>query len=258
MKSALIGHTGFVGSNLKEQKTFSDYYNSKNIDEMVGREFDLVVCAGVSAVKWMANKEPQADFQGIQRLWDVLKTIKVGTFILVSTIDVYPTLCNADEDYDCAALPNHAYGTHRRDLEQLCLNKFKKVHIVRLPGLFGMHLKKNIIFDLLHNNCIDKLNVNSSFQYYYLKNLWHDLEIVRAHDIPVINLFTEPLLTRELIDDFFPKFRKLNMQGNPLHYNLHTKYSHIFESTAERYVSSKQEVKIHLAEFLSSERALIK
>ena len=46
---ALIGHTGFVGSNLTNKHTFPALFNSTNIEEMRGGTFDSVVCAGVQA-----------------------------------------------------------------------------------------------------------------------------------------------------------------------------------------------------------------
>ena len=43
MKTAIIGHTGFVGSNLLEAHAFDDLFNTSNIDQIAGREYDLVV-----------------------------------------------------------------------------------------------------------------------------------------------------------------------------------------------------------------------
>ena len=42
MKSALIGYTGFVGSTLLRQRPFDEQYNSKNIREIAGQQFDLI------------------------------------------------------------------------------------------------------------------------------------------------------------------------------------------------------------------------
>ena len=47
-KCALIGHTGFVGSNLKQQMFFTDYYNSKNIKDIHGKEYDEIYCCNGS------------------------------------------------------------------------------------------------------------------------------------------------------------------------------------------------------------------
>ena len=54
MSRALIGHTGFVGSNLLNQQSFDDCFNSKNINEIEHKSFEQVICAGVSAVKCSA------------------------------------------------------------------------------------------------------------------------------------------------------------------------------------------------------------
>ena len=69
MSSALVGHTGLVGSNLARQRGFDDLYRSTNIGEIRGRHFELVVNSGVSAVKWRANQEPDADREAILSLW---------------------------------------------------------------------------------------------------------------------------------------------------------------------------------------------
>jgi hypothetical protein len=60
MSSALIGHTGFVGGNLRRQGSYDELYNSKNIESIAERSFDLVVSAGAPAAKWIANREPEA------------------------------------------------------------------------------------------------------------------------------------------------------------------------------------------------------
>ena len=64
MRAALIGHSGFVGSNLARQTRFDSTYNSSNIESIAGQEFDLLVCAGVRAEKWIANANPDADRRG--------------------------------------------------------------------------------------------------------------------------------------------------------------------------------------------------
>lgn len=58
---ALIGYTGFVGKEIKNQKNFQKFYNSKNINKIKNNNFDLVVCAGAPGLKWYANKYPNDD-----------------------------------------------------------------------------------------------------------------------------------------------------------------------------------------------------
>ena len=68
MTKALIGYTGFVGSNLLSQQTFNDCYNSMNISEIQNKNYEQVFCAGVSATKWIANRDPINDRINIQSL----------------------------------------------------------------------------------------------------------------------------------------------------------------------------------------------
>lgn len=61
MTNALIGYSGFVGSTLLKQAQFSALFRSTNIHEIENGEFDIVVCAGAPAQKWIANRDPADD-----------------------------------------------------------------------------------------------------------------------------------------------------------------------------------------------------
>ena len=244
-KRALIGYSGFVGSNLLEQCEFDLKYNSKNFREMKVQSFSEIICAGVSAVKWQANKEPELDKKRIQELMDVLSTVSASRFVLISTIDVYPSRQGHDEDFDCHSLPNHAYGSNRLYFEDFCLKTFPKCHILRLPGLFGKGLKKNIIYDLLNKNGLEMINPRSSYQYYYLKNLWADIQKAINEDIRIMNLFTAPICTKEIVDKFFEDTVYGSNPSPEGHYDLHTKYG-----SSGNYRYSRKNVFAHLQEFI--------
>src|SRR5207249_890387 len=112
-----------------------------------------VVCAGVSAAKWIANREPEADRAAITALTDALASAKIGRFVLISTIDVYPDpSAMEDETADLAGRANHAYGEHRRDLEEWARGRYRNHLVARLPALYGRGLRKNALYDLLHDN----------------------------------------------------------------------------------------------------------
>ena len=74
--SALIGYTGFVGGNIASQVTFTNYYNSKNINEIAQKNYNLIVSAGNSSMMWKANAEPEEDLQNIKNFIDVLAKVK--------------------------------------------------------------------------------------------------------------------------------------------------------------------------------------
>jgi len=251
MKAALIGFTGFVGSNLLRQYDFTDCYNSKNFHEMEEQSYNLVVCAGVSAVKWMANKEPEKDLTSIKALAGVLATIKAKRFILISTIDVYAVTQSKDERFDCASMQNHAYGTHRLEFEKFCAEQFDDCTIVRLPGLFGEGLKKNVIYDLLNDNCLEMINKKSSYQYYFLKYLWRDIQIAIENDIKLINLFTEPVPTEDIHQTFFAS-KNIGQEEVPEgHYDLYTKYAKNWNNSGN-YIYTKDEMIEQLSDFIST------
>jgi hypothetical protein len=252
--SALIGHTGFVGSNLARDRGFGTLANSKTIDDLVGRSFGTIVCAGVSAAKWLANKDPEADQLGIERLKTALDTLTAREFIPISTIDVYPDPSQPlDEDAIIKDVPNHAYGRHRLELENWVSRRFEKTRIVRLPALFGSGLKKNIIFDLLHDNQTGNINPASTFQWYSLRRLADDLDLIRSQDLSLVNLFPEPIATADILDAFFPNSRSGVPAMPAPNYCLTTRYSELFGGP-RNFVCSRISVLGQLADFLVNER----
>ena len=59
--NALVGYTGFVGSNLLQFFKFDELYNSKNFYEAKNKHFETIFFCGVPAIKWLANKNPEED-----------------------------------------------------------------------------------------------------------------------------------------------------------------------------------------------------
>ena len=148
IKDALVGYTGFVGSNLAARHDFDAVYNSKNIAEAFGTEPELLVYAGVPAQKFMANQNPEADHQVIFNAIENIKKIKPKEIVLISTIDVLADKNGEDEDTTDFET-TEAYGRNRRYLEKWVEDNFENYLIVRLPGLYGENLKKNFIYDLI-------------------------------------------------------------------------------------------------------------
>jgi len=204
MKTALIGYTGFVGATLHQALQASHCYRSTNIDEIRGQEFDQVICAGVQAMKWWANLHPQEDRAGIQRLLAALSEVKAQRFTLISSIDVYPAPREVDENTVIDEEGHHAYGLHRLQVEEWVREHFAHVAVLRLPGLFGPGLKKNVIFDMMHDNGLEKVHPDGVFQYYDTRQLAGDIEKVWQAEIALLNVSAEPIATSEIRDHFFP------------------------------------------------------
>ena len=206
MSNALIGYTGFVGGTLLNQVPpdfFDSLYRSSNITDIRNKEFDIVVCAGAPAQKWLANKEPYEDLKNIYSIISHLNTIKAKTFVLISTVDVYKSPIGVDEDDNIATDGLHPYGLHRLILEQFVQSKFENHLIMRLPGLVGNGLKKNVIYDLAHLNNIDLINGNGSYQYYPMQHLHYDITRMMANGNKIVNMSSEPILTSDIANDIF-------------------------------------------------------
>ncbi len=167
MKDFLVGYTGFVGSNINGNHSFTKCFNSKNIEEAFGLNPDLLVYSGVPAQKFMANANPKEDFNIILNAIENIKKINPKELVLISTIDVYDNPVNVNED-DEFTISKEAYGKNRKYLEDWVINNIANYHIIRLPGLYGNNLKKNFIYDVI--NIIPSMLKKDKFQELVLKN----------------------------------------------------------------------------------------
>lgn len=241
---ALIGNTGFVGGALLRQTAFDAVYASRNIDSIRGQHFDLIVCAGVSAEKWKANQDPAADRLALERLIDPLREVSCQRFVLVSTIDVYQRPLLVDESSPADA--THPYGRHRRLLEEFVQTRFPQSFVLRLPGLFEHGLKKNVIFDLLHDHQVERIHPDGVYQYYPLAYLWTDIQ----RWIPLLNVATEPIATRELSLRCFGRELTEYPASQPARYDVRTRHA------PSGYLYDRTTVLRELQEFVARERAL--
>lgn len=89
---ALVGYTGFVGSNLYEKGDFDRVFNSKNIEEAYELCPDLLVYAGMRAEKYLANNAPEKDMELVYQAEENISKISPKKLVLISTIDVYKKL----------------------------------------------------------------------------------------------------------------------------------------------------------------------
>ena len=148
--NALVGSTGFVGSNLYTPERFQAAYHSKNIADAYGTEPDLLVYAGVRAEKYLANHDPEKDMENIRLAERNIAEIRPRRLVLVSTVDVFRNSAGADEAAPVETAGLHPYGLHRYRLEQWVRENHPDALVVRLPALFGKNLKKNFIYDYIH------------------------------------------------------------------------------------------------------------
>lgn len=147
---ALVGYTGFVGSNIYAQGRFDAVYHSKNISQAYETNPDLLIYAGLRAEKYLANHAPEKDMALIRQAEENISRINPGKVVLISTIDVFKTPRGVDENSVVDTGDLQTYGYNRYQLELWVREAYPDALIIRLPGLFGKNIKKNFIYDYIH------------------------------------------------------------------------------------------------------------
>lgn len=246
MTTALIGYTGFVGSNLLRQGHYDLLYCSDNIEEIRHTRHDRIVCAGAPGTKWSANEHPDDDLASIDRLARSLDQCFAKQFTLISTVDVRS---------------KSAYGKHRRFLEDKVRwmpppsepRRFDHVTVVRLPALFGPGLKKNVLSDLMHKRRLKKINELSLYQWYPIRRLSDDLKIIEDSGVEVVTISTEAMFTWRIAQKFFPELEIGSDHPD-------RRVRHLFESDhahlwgRKDHIMTIDEILAEMALFLEEER----
>jgi dTDP-4-dehydrorhamnose reductase len=240
--NGLIGHSGFVGETLKRQHVFGGTFRSNNANSIAMSEFELLVCSAAPAQKWIANREPQFDRWNIENLITNLKKATCERFVLISTVDVFTSPVGVDEETPVEEYGLHAYGLHRRLLEKFVETHFKNHLIVRLPGLVGPGLRKNVIFDFLNNNNLHAIDGRGVFQFYPMVNLWYDIQIALNAGLRLVHLTAEPVTVADVASQGFNRTFDQALANAPAAYDMRTRYSELFGGTAFYQYSRRESI----------------
>jgi nucleoside-diphosphate-sugar epimerase len=252
---ALVGYTGFVGGNVSRTHTFTDLYNSANIAQIAGRSYDLVVFSAARAEKWRINQNPEADTTHIDELKETLASFRTNQLVLISTVDVYGHPISVDENTPVPEPGLHPYGAHRAELEDFARHQFTNVLVVRLPALFGPGIKKNVVFDLLNNNGVEKIDHRGSFQYYDLRHLWDDVTVALRAGLELVNFATQPISTGVVAREAFGMDFTNEPEGSrPASYDVRSIHAELFGG-GDGYLYTATQVLDDLRAFVAAERS---
>lgn len=247
----LVGDTGLIGTTLKEKIQFDFTYNSKNISTFNDYEYKnaTLYLSCLPATKWLVNKNIKSDIENINKIVEVLSQQKFDRVILFSTIDVYTDNPLHSDENTPTQFKSLSYGTNRY-LFELLIKEFVETNdlkIFRLPALFSKKIKKNVLYDLIHDNNVHQINLNSAFQWYNLENLTNDIDhyIENFEHETLFNLFTEPLDTTEIVS-LFPHYTNMN-------YSTPTKFEYNFKTVHHNsgYIKTKEEVLNEIKELVN-------
>lgn len=237
-RSAILGSTGFVGSTIAGQVEFTEHYHSKNIDTL-GGSYDRIVCAAAPGKKWVANQHPDEDWSAISALLEALGRVSARQFILISTVDVFDHPVMVDE----LTTPNpdilSPYGGHRLQLENEVRGLFSETLVVRLPGLVGPGLRKNIIYDLHNSNNLESVDSRSVFQFYPMKNLWPDISVGLEHRLKLLHLTSEPTSVAEISRECFGRPFQNELGASPADYDFRSVHSSIYGARGDYQYAAK-------------------
>ena len=243
MKNAIIGATGLIGNRLSKLIE-ADHYNSKNINELKSG-YDCVFVCAPSAQKWCANQNATTDAQNIKELVDKINASNPKKIIHFSTIDVYGAIDhNGLANEKTIPSPDCPYGKNRLDMENAWTAKST---IIRLPGLYGIDLKKNFLFDLKNKTDFYKNScMNSSFQWFDLDKLSELIApekfcgYIENEKKIVLNVTTEPITNHEIVNAVGAD----SCAGtNAVHYNIKSLFG---------YFGSKEENLKQICEYLNA------
>lgn len=254
--NALLGHSGFVGSLLKKQAHFAAQFRSTDIAGVHGREFDTVVCAAAPAKKWIANREPVADREAIDTLIGHIDRLHCRQFILISTVDVFARADGVNEDSPVVEDGLHAYGLHRRLLEKFVEKRFSEHLIVRLPGLVGPGLRKNVIFDFLNDNNLNQIDSRGVFQFYPMVNLWFDIRTALQARLRLLHLTAEPLSVAQCAAEGFGRAFSNELAQAPAIYDFRSRHATLFGGSGHYQYSRRESLQAVRAYAQSEPRTL--
>ncbi len=201
MKVGIVGHTGLVGSHILRKFPNAQKFNSQNTEDIHGKRFDLLVLSTLPAEKWKANKFPEADLAIVKSISNHLESVSSEKTLLISTVDVFENPVGVNEEDVPSGSLKIGYGANRFEFERFVSSHFGDTWTVRLPGLVGQNLKKNVIYDLRHGKAVSEVAINSQFQFYPLSRISDDLNTVLASDPGLFHLVSEPITLKAIADN---------------------------------------------------------
>jgi len=251
LKIAIAGYSGLVGSYLHRMYPDAEIYNSKNLASIVHNSYDLLLVSTLPAEKWKANKFPEEDNKIVDRVCSLLTTVKSHRTVVISTVDVYPHPDIVYEDDLPEENQPAAYGRNRLRLERVLTDAMRDVAVIRLPGLVGKGLKKNVLFDLKNGKPTSEIPINAQFQFYPLSRISKDVDVVLGSDSGIYNFATAPITVSEIANKFnFNQADFAAPSATAPKYDVRTSKARLWNQTGD-YLVSKTESMSSIRDYLN-------
>ena len=105
--------------------------------------------------------------------------------------------------------------------------------------MIGLSIKKNILYDLKHNQYVQNINLSSELQWYPLSCLEQHINMVVNNGIRDITLVSEPISNKTIVEKFFNQ--------NPL---VGTDPGPVKKYNVSPYCFSQDEIFKHISDYL--------
>ena len=143
-----------------------------------------------------------------------------------------------------------------RLLEKFVQSHFKNHLIVRLPGLVGPGLRKNVIYDFLNDNNLHAIDSRGVFQFYPMVNLWWDIQTALQAGLKLVHLTAEPISVADVSEFGFGKAFTQPMTHPPAEYDMRTRHAAVFGGNGNYQYSQRETIQAVRA-YAQSEPRLI-
>ena len=238
----IVGAKGFIGSNLMRMLPSSVAIFPPTATKTEIDSLSALYIAAPTSSKYLVQNNPLEDRENVLELSkSLIEFSRIKNVVLFSTIDVYQNRVACDED--SSTMHDISYGGNRMILEDRLNLIFSDLRIVRLCGVYGPGLKKNLIFDIKNHRPseVAKYAPESSYQLIHIGEVYKFITGERADFPNLINLVTEPISVSEILSD-----TDLIARGRDVvRYNVKSKY---FEGG---YAYSKQHSLNSIKDFLN-------
>jgi len=119
--------------------------------------------------------------------------------------------------------------------------------------LFGPGLKKNLVYDLMHDNALHLIDHRSILQFYDVQRLGSDIDATLHSDLDVVNLGVEPATTGAIAREVFGIDFDNETEHGPVHYDLRSRDLE-FLGRSGPYVMDREEWFEAMRNFVALER----
>lgn len=173
MRVVVIGAGGFVGSAFVSYLTGRAgievmEVTRKNYEQMAGTRSEVVIDASCNSRKYLAEETPVEEFESsVSHRLRTLHDFPADFHLHISSVDIYsdltkPETTREDSPIDLRRVSH--YGLHKLMAEQLVRHYADRWLIIRLAGMVGPGLRKNPVYDILHEHPL-RIHPDSQYQF---------------------------------------------------------------------------------------------